>query len=128
MFVRVKKIGGYEYLYLVENAREGGRHVQRLIRSLGRRDEVEASRRCLDLHIRRQCQVCADGLQAVEDACGRHTAVEPSPSMHADASRGLLWGRHPAHPRWNAGGHLRHSRYPDADAGFGLELRGGVGT
>jgi hypothetical protein len=25
MFVRVKKIGGYEYLYLVENAREGGR-------------------------------------------------------------------------------------------------------
>jgi len=29
MFVRVKKIGAYEYLYLVENAREGGRHVQR---------------------------------------------------------------------------------------------------
>jgi hypothetical protein len=24
MFVRVKKIGVYEYLYLVENAREGG--------------------------------------------------------------------------------------------------------
>ena len=24
MFVRVKKIGAYEYLYLVENAREGG--------------------------------------------------------------------------------------------------------
>src|SRR6266581_111317 len=31
MFVRVKKIGSYEYLYLVENAREGGRHVQRAI-------------------------------------------------------------------------------------------------
>jgi len=43
MFVRVKKIGGYEYLYLVENAREGGRHVQRVVKSLGRRDEVEAS-------------------------------------------------------------------------------------
>src|ERR1700687_4521396 len=43
MFVRVKKIGGYEYLYLVENVREGGRHVQRVIKSLGRRDEVEAS-------------------------------------------------------------------------------------
>jgi Transposase DDE domain len=43
MFVRVKKIGAYEYLYLVENAREGGRHVQRVIKSLGRRDEVEAS-------------------------------------------------------------------------------------
>src|SRR5215210_3717635 len=41
MFVRVKKIGPYEYLYLVENAREGGRHVQRVIKALGRRDEVE---------------------------------------------------------------------------------------
>jgi hypothetical protein len=43
MFVRVKKIGGYDYLYLVENAREGGRHVQRVIKSLGRKDEVEQS-------------------------------------------------------------------------------------
>jgi Transposase DDE domain len=43
MFVRVKRIGAYEYLYLVENAREGGRHVQRVIKALGRRDEVEAS-------------------------------------------------------------------------------------
>ena len=43
MFVRVKKIGTYEHLYLVENAREGGRHVQRVIKALGRRDEVEAS-------------------------------------------------------------------------------------
>jgi hypothetical protein len=37
-FIRVKKIGPYEYLYLVENAREGGRHVQRVIKALGRRD------------------------------------------------------------------------------------------
>jgi hypothetical protein len=43
MFVRVKKIGRYEYLYLVENIREGGRHVQRVIKALGRRDEVENS-------------------------------------------------------------------------------------
>src|SRR6202166_1097849 len=43
MFVRVKKIGGYEYLYLVENAREDGRHVQRVIKALGRRDAVENS-------------------------------------------------------------------------------------
>src|ERR1700746_4072815 len=43
MFVRVKKIGKYEYLYLVETAREGGRHVQRVVKALGRRDEVEAS-------------------------------------------------------------------------------------
>ncbi len=31
MFIRVKKIGAYEYLDLVANAREGGRHVQRVI-------------------------------------------------------------------------------------------------
>jgi hypothetical protein len=43
MFVRVKKIGPYEYLYLVENAREGGRHVQRVVKALGRRDAVENS-------------------------------------------------------------------------------------
>jgi transposase len=43
MFVRVKKIGAYEYLYLVENAREGGRHVQRVVKALGRKDEIEAS-------------------------------------------------------------------------------------
>jgi hypothetical protein len=43
MFIRVKKIGPYEYLYLVENAREGGRHVQRVIKALGRRDDVENS-------------------------------------------------------------------------------------
>ena len=43
MFVRVKKIGPYEYLYLVENVREGGRHVQRVIKAFGRRDAVENS-------------------------------------------------------------------------------------
>src|SRR3954451_15914353 len=43
MFVRVKKIGPYEYLYLVENVREGGRHVQRVIKALGRRDVIENS-------------------------------------------------------------------------------------
>jgi hypothetical protein len=43
MFVRVKKIGPYEYLYLVENVREGGRHVQRVVKALGRRDKIENS-------------------------------------------------------------------------------------
>ncbi len=43
MFVRVKKIGAYEDLDLVANAREGGRHVQRVITVLGRREAVEAS-------------------------------------------------------------------------------------
>ena len=43
MFVRVKKIGAYSYLYRVENAREGGRHVQRVVKALGRKDEIVAS-------------------------------------------------------------------------------------
>ena len=43
MFVRVKKIGPYEYLYLVENTRQGGRHVQRIVKALGRRDQMENS-------------------------------------------------------------------------------------
>jgi hypothetical protein len=43
MFVRVKKIGPYGYRYLVENVREGGRHVQRVIKALGRQDAVENS-------------------------------------------------------------------------------------
>jgi hypothetical protein len=43
MFIRVKKIGSHEYLYLVENTREGGRHVQHVIKALGRRNEVENS-------------------------------------------------------------------------------------
>ena len=38
-FVRIKKIGRYEYLYLVENVREGRRHIK----ALGRRDAVENS-------------------------------------------------------------------------------------
>src|ERR1700712_1548898 len=43
MFIRVKKIGPYEYLYLVENAREDGRHAQRVIKALARRHAVENS-------------------------------------------------------------------------------------
>ena len=43
MFVRVKKVGACEYLYLVENAREGGHHVQRVVKPLGRKDEIAAS-------------------------------------------------------------------------------------
>src|SRR5262245_32111193 len=43
MFVRVKKIGAYEYLYLAENAREGVRHVERVAKGLGRGAEVAGS-------------------------------------------------------------------------------------
>jgi hypothetical protein len=43
VFVRIKRVNGHDYVYLVENAREGGRHVQRVIKTLGRRDQVEAA-------------------------------------------------------------------------------------
>jgi DDE family transposase len=41
MFVREKHIGPYSYLYLVETVREGGKTKQRIIRNLGRKEEVE---------------------------------------------------------------------------------------
>jgi hypothetical protein len=67
MIIRVKNIGPYEYLYLVENDREGGRHLQRVIKELGRRDEIEnvdmldgripsAAR-----HARRSIVLCGEG-------------------------------------------------------------------
>jgi hypothetical protein len=43
VFVRIKRVNGHDYVYLVENVREGGRHVQRVVKTLGRRDGVEAA-------------------------------------------------------------------------------------
>jgi Transposase DDE domain len=43
MFVREKRIGPYTYVYLVETIREDGRVRQRIIRNLGRKEEVERS-------------------------------------------------------------------------------------
>jgi hypothetical protein len=41
MFVREKRIGPYTYIYLVETVRQGGHVKQRIIRNLGRKEEVE---------------------------------------------------------------------------------------
>jgi Transposase DDE domain len=41
MFVREKRIGPYTYVYLVETVREDGRVKQRIIRNLGRKEQVE---------------------------------------------------------------------------------------
>jgi len=43
MFLREKRIGAYSYIYLVESVREDGRVKQRVIKNLGRKDEVAAS-------------------------------------------------------------------------------------
>ena len=42
MFVREKQIGSYRYVYLVESVREDGRTKQRIIKNLGRKEQVEA--------------------------------------------------------------------------------------
>ena len=42
MFIREKQIGPYRYVYLVESVREGGRTKQRIIKNLGRKEQVEA--------------------------------------------------------------------------------------
>jgi len=41
MFVRQKRIGRYVYVYLVETVREDGQIKQRIIRNLGRKEDVE---------------------------------------------------------------------------------------
>ena len=41
MFVREKRIGRYTYVYLVETVRENGSVKQRIIRNLGRKEDVE---------------------------------------------------------------------------------------
>jgi hypothetical protein len=41
MFVRDKRIGPYTYVYLVETVREDGRVKQRILRNLGRKEEVD---------------------------------------------------------------------------------------
>ena len=51
MFVRKKRIGPYTYVYLVETVREDGRVKQRIIRNLGRKQDV-ARRGDLDRLIR----------------------------------------------------------------------------
>ena len=40
MYVREKTINGYTYLYLVESVRENGRTKQRIIKNLGRKEQV----------------------------------------------------------------------------------------
>jgi hypothetical protein len=41
MFVREKRIGRYTYVYPVETVREDGRIKQRIIRNLGRKEDVD---------------------------------------------------------------------------------------
>jgi hypothetical protein len=41
MFVREKRIGRYTYVYLVETVRQDGKVKQRIIRNLGRKEDVE---------------------------------------------------------------------------------------
>ncbi|MFZ5436348.1 MAG: hypothetical protein ACOZCF_08615 [Bacillota bacterium] len=43
MFVRVKRVGDYQYLQVVENLREGKKTRQRVVGTLGRLDHLRAS-------------------------------------------------------------------------------------
>ena len=42
MFARIKKVGPYEYLQIVENRRKDKKSVQRVIATMGRMDELRA--------------------------------------------------------------------------------------
>lgn len=41
MFLRVKRVNGHDYLVLVENFRDQGRHRQRVLRWFGRSDRLD---------------------------------------------------------------------------------------
>src|SRR3954453_18397307 len=115
MFIRVKRIGPYEYLYLVENAREGGRHVQRVIKALGRRDAVEGS----DL---------LDGLIASAARHSRRSIVLSSfyrgelPELRRRSiGPDLVFGR-----LWQETGCREVLRSLSADRDFGFDVEGAV--
>ena len=59
MFFRVKRVNGNDCVYLVENVRESGRHVRRIIRTLNRWDEAEAQGLVEALGLLDQLAVCA---------------------------------------------------------------------
>jgi hypothetical protein len=42
MFARVKKVGPYEYLQIVENRREDKKTIQRVIATIGRMEQLQA--------------------------------------------------------------------------------------
>lgn len=41
MFLRVKRVRGHDYLFLVENFRDGGKVRQRILHNFGRKDQIE---------------------------------------------------------------------------------------
>jgi transposase len=45
LFARIKKSGKYQYLQIVENRREGGKIIQRVIATIGRMDKLQAKDR-----------------------------------------------------------------------------------
>ncbi|MBC8384833.1 MAG: transposase, partial [Candidatus Cloacimonetes bacterium] len=67
MFARVKKVGKYEYLQIVENRRENKKSKQRVIATLGRlgkmqdKGEVERLTRSLSRFSRRSMLLLSSG-------------------------------------------------------------------
>ena len=107
MVVREKRIGPYTYVYLVETVREDSRVKQRIIRNLGRKEDVER-RGDLDRLVRSAARLaqrsiilspstrpaspasaaCASARRCCSSACGATPSA--APVLHEAARRSRL--------------------------------------
>lgn len=91
MFVRVKQARGHRYLQIVENRREGGRTVQRVVGSLGRLDQLQASGE-VDTLLRSLARF-ADQVRIVEGHRQGRLEARATRQIGPDLVFGRLWQR-----------------------------------
>ncbi|MBI4334020.1 MAG: Crp/Fnr family transcriptional regulator [Chloroflexi bacterium] len=103
MFIRVKGKGKYRYLQLVENHREGGRTVQRVLCTLGREEEMKTNGSIGSL-LRSLARFSPE---VAPDRAGPATPTHPIPQQ--------TW---PPHPRDSQD--WKQPRLPYADSGVSL--------
>ena len=89
MFVRIKRAGGHDYLQIVENHREAGRSVQRVVASLGRLDRLQADGQ-VDALLRSLARF-ADHVRIVEDHRAGRLEARAARQLGPDLVFGRLW-------------------------------------
>ena len=75
MFVRVKKVGTYQYLQIAQNRREGKRVKQSVIATLGRLDKLAASG-AIDQLLRSAARFAERVMVLAEHACDAHDSPD----------------------------------------------------
>ena len=85
MFVRVKKVGPYQYLQIAQNRRQGKRVKQSVIATLGRLDKLTASG-AIDQLLRSAARF-AERLMVLAEHSLRRTRCAPTPTSSRSARR-----------------------------------------